>query len=95
MKKFILSVILLVTLSSFSDTTYVVKGVCINTELEAKILSSYCDGFSKGYKDGYCYNQFGCIEPIPPLCPIKGINEENSYKGGYNRGFILGRKQQN
>ena len=75
-----------------NDTTYVVQGVCINTELEKEMLSSYCDGFEDGFEDGYCYQVVGCIPPIPPTCPIAGINEENNYKGGYKRGFVRGRK---
>ncbi len=51
--------------------------------------SDYCDGFQSGYKAGYCYRQFGCIPPIPPICPIPRIGE-NSFQDGYNRGFTAG-----
>lgn len=87
--------ILIIAATSFmlsSDTTYVVKGVCINTELEKQMLSSYCEGFKDGFEDGYCYQVVGCIPPIPPTCPIAGVNEEKNYKGGYKRGFVTGRK---
>ena len=47
----------------------------------------FCDGFEAGYKAGWCYEIFGCIEPITPLCPMPEINE-TSYKDGYNRGFL-------
>ena len=56
--------------------------------------SNYCEGFKSGYKDGYCYKKVGCISPIPPICPVPKINEENTYKGGYQRGFRLGLKHQ-
>ena len=51
--------------------------------------SSFCAGYQDGYRAGYCYNKFGCIEPIPPICPIPNIGE-SSYSDGYNRGFLVG-----
>ena len=59
----------------------------------------YCDGWDDGYKAGYCYdveqeqpNPF-CLEPIPPLCPLPGLNE-STYEHGYNRGFLHGIEDQ-
>lgn len=50
----------------------------------------YCDGWEDGYAEGYCYNEdYGCLAPIAPLCPIPKINR-NQYKDGYNRGFKQG-----
>lgn len=54
---------------------------------------SYCDCFPSGWEDGYCYDDYGCIAPIAPICPIPSINEENTCKGGYSRGFVMGRKK--
>lgn len=55
------------------------------------VTTNYCRGFSDGYKEGYCYDRFGCIAPIPPVCPILEIGEsQDSYKDGYNRGFKTG-----
>jgi len=53
--------------------------------------SAFCDGFEDGFKQGYCYksNQFSCIPPITPLCPLPRIGED-SYNDGYNRGFLIG-----
>ena len=51
--------------------------------------SSFCAGFSQGYKEGYCHGKWSCIAPIPPICPIPKIGEDN-YTGGYNRGFLMG-----
>ena len=50
----------------------------------------YCDGFEGGYKDGYCYNDNRCITPIAPLCPLRSVYEDDTYKAGYQRGFKLG-----
>ncbi len=93
MKKIVFILVLFFTLSSIaaSDTVYSVKGVVIDTKVE----NTYCKGFKEGYEDGYCYKDFSCIPPIAPLCPIKGINEENNYKGGYQRGFKIGLEMQN
>jgi hypothetical protein len=53
--------------------------------------SDYSRGFQNGYKEGYCYNDFGCIAPIPPITPIPLIGESNdNYQDGYNRGFKRG-----
>ncbi len=51
--------------------------------------NAFCDGWENGYKAGYCYRKFACIEPIVPICPIPRIGE-NSYQDGYNRGFLSG-----
>jgi tetratricopeptide (TPR) repeat protein len=53
--------------------------------------SNYDKGFQYGYKEGFCYNDFGCIPPIPPVTPIPLIGESSeNYKDGYNRGFKKG-----
>lgn len=55
----------------------------------------YCQGFEDGYRYGYCYDAETeqpdpfCVEPIPPICPIPGINE-NGYRDGWARGFNQG-----
>jgi hypothetical protein len=51
----------------------------------------YSRGFQNGYKEGYCYGDFGCISPISPITPIPLIGESNdNYQDGYNRGFKRG-----
>lgn len=61
--------------------------------------SPFCEGFEDGYEYGYCYDLKTeqpdpfCIEPIPPLCPLPGLNE-NTYEGGYARGFLRGIRDQ-
>lgn len=53
--------------------------------------NDYDKGFQNGYQEGYCYNDFGCIAPIPPITPIPLIGESNdNYQDGYNRGFKRG-----
>ena len=53
--------------------------------------NDYDRGFQSGYKEGYCYNDFGCIAPIPPITPIPLIGESSdNYRDGYNRGFKMG-----
>lgn len=54
--------------------------------------SNFSNGFSDGYKKGYCQNQgIGCLAPISPISPIPNVNENlNSYQDGYNRGFEVG-----
>ncbi len=48
-------------------------------------------GFKVGYKEGYCYNDYGCITPIIPITPIRNIGEDyDNYTHGYNRGFKMG-----
>ena len=54
--------------------------------------SSFCNGFKKGYKAGYCYDDaYGCVTPVFPPCPVPNIGN-NSYQGGYNQGFVAGQK---
>lgn len=55
--------------------------------------SDYCDCFPNGWEDGYCYEDFGCIAPIAPVCPIPTVSESNTCQGGYNKGFVMGRRK--
>jgi hypothetical protein len=60
------------------------------------VMSQFCRGFNDGYKEGYCYDRYGCISPIPPICPMLEIGErQDSYKDGYNRGFKTALKNRN
>jgi len=54
--------------------------------------SNYSNGFSDGYKKGFCQSKgINCISPIPPIAPIPTTNENGtSYQDGYNRGFEMG-----
>lgn len=55
---------------------------------------SYNDGYEAGYKEGYCFNDFGCISPIPPVAPVPYVGQD-TYKDGYNRGFKDGSAAKN
>lgn len=63
--------------------------------------SSFNKGFKKGYVDGYMYaafenNDLNVIKPIPPIPPLPSIYESiNSWKNGYDRGYITGYKSYN
>tara|TARA_Y100000813_G_scaffold161689_1_gene122209 strand:+ start:114 stop:1016 length:903 start_codon:yes stop_codon:yes gene_type:complete len=53
---------------------------------------TFSDGWQEGYKKGYCDNDIGCIEPIPPISPVMPINSSGltDYQFGYNEGFKAG-----
>jgi hypothetical protein len=51
----------------------------------------YCDGWRKGYEDGWCFRDVNCMKPVTPVCPIPEINL-NTYQDAYNRGFVKGKK---
>lgn len=51
--------------------------------------TGFCAGYQDGYVEGYCYEQFGCLRPLAPLCPLARLGE-TTYQDGYNRGFIAG-----
>lgn len=58
--------------------------------------TSYYNGFNQGYQSGYCYQDYGCVSPIPPVPPVPSVGEShNSYQDGYNRGFQMGRDDKN
>lgn len=59
-----------------------------NVTIRYQLEKNYCDGFSDGYKAGWCYKRPNCVTPVIPACPAKKVNEY-TYKDGYNRGFAL------
>ena len=62
---------------------------------EITIYSDFCEGFEDGFCEGFknVRGQFA-ICPIAPICPIPPI-DQNTYRGGYNMGFITGRRKAN
>jgi hypothetical protein len=80
---FIISVVVMVVLTS---SVYVVY---LDTQNK-----TYCQGWEKGYVEGWCYKDLNCISPIVPICPIPDPNF-NTYDYGVNDGFIEGRKKRN
>jgi hypothetical protein len=63
----------------------------VNTEVTYK--SDFCKGWEEGYCEGWkdVKGQYA-ICPITPICPIPEIGQD-TFKGGYNRGFKAGRKK--
>lgn len=57
--------------------------------LNAFAYGEFCDGFEHGYKQGACYGKSMCMAPMTPMCPMARMGED-SYQGGYNRGFLQG-----
>jgi hypothetical protein len=51
--------------------------------------SDFSKGWDEGYREGYCYNKYGCVSPVPPVSSVPAPGQDN-YKGGYNAGFIKG-----
>lgn len=54
------------------------------------LSQNYNSGYSEGYKKGYCFEDFGCIAPIPPIAPIPTVGFD-TYQDGYNKGFSDGK----
>ena len=58
--------------------------------------SNFKRGFDNGFKNGYCFDDYGCIAPYPPIVPILSYSESyDNYNQGYNRGFSMGQIQKN
>lgn len=55
--------------------------------------SQFCEGFYEGVRAGICYNKTFCNPSIPSLCPIPHIGQD-SWRDGYNRGFLVGLSRQ-
>ena len=73
------------------------KNLLFFVALLASVVSysqgNYAVGFKVGYKEGYCYGEYNCLTPSIPLTPLLKIGESyDSYKDGYNRGFIMGQE---
>jgi hypothetical protein len=51
----------------------------------------FCQGYSAGYRAGWCYQQLNCQPPrFPPPCPLPTVADEMTYEGGYESGFADG-----
>ena len=56
--------------------------ILLFTSLAVSFNGSFCEGWKAGYKKGYCYDRYGCIAPITPICPIPYIGR-NGYQDGF------------
>jgi tetratricopeptide (TPR) repeat protein len=79
---------------------FILTLLCSSLTLKAQDVSGvnqYSDGFSKGYKKGYCFGMEPgtCIAPVPPIPPVpSGLESPDSYQDGYNEGFSQGLAEQ-
>lgn len=87
-KLFIISAIALSVALSYSFVKPIETIITIE-----KSYSDYSDGWEDGYCEGYKYvkGQY-TICPIAPIAPVARVGE-NTYKGGYNRGFVAGKNK--
>jgi hypothetical protein len=53
------------------------------------MADTFCNGWEKGYIDGYCYKRANCSEPLVPVCSPTSSGK-NTYKDGYDLGFPAG-----
>lgn len=87
MKKFLLCILIAITFTVVANpSSSFPEDPPVQTE------SAFCEGWESGFVAGYCYNVYGCVEPLVPLCPLPRVNE-SSYQDGYNRGFLAGREK--
>lgn len=69
----------------------ILAGILIFFLIAMKIEKTYCNGWQKGYVEGWCYKDQNCIVPVIPICPISDPNF-NSFEYGRKDGFIKGQK---
>jgi hypothetical protein len=61
-----------------------------STKIEISLTSDFCNGWEDGYCEGWRdLKGQNTICPITPICPLQELGQ-NSYRGGYNRGFKEG-----
>ncbi len=88
MKKVFINVSILIgfiTLTAFTTSNFKSSNL---TEITSN--SDFCDGWEDGYCEGW-KDVKGSLSlcPLTPLCPLPAIGQD-TYKGGYNRGFKAG-----
>ena len=72
------------TVSSTSDSHF------DSPKNEITLASDFCDGWEDGYCEGWKdVKAQHAICPITPICPIPEVGQD-TYRGGYNRGFKAG-----
>lgn len=81
----------LFTLLVFVSMLFTINAFTKQTDsFDSQNYTDYCNGWEKGYKEGYCYQVDNCVAPSPPVCPTPLVNQD-SYQDGYNRGFVKGK----
>jgi hypothetical protein len=79
-------------ISAFAVLTAFTTSNTNSTKTEITLANDFCEGWEDGYCEGWkdVKGQYA-ICPITPICPIPEIGQD-TYKGGYNRGFKAGSK---
>ena len=54
----------------------------------------YSQGYETGFKEGFCFEDVGCVSPVPPVAPVPTAGYD-SYQDGYNKGFGDGKAAKN
>lgn len=86
----ILALILVLHTANLDSSNRVVQGV----EIIEGSYDTWKSGYKSGWVDGYCFDQESnhCNSPYPPASPAKPPQDNDTYKDGYSRGFVAGRK---
>ena len=84
------SIFLLAIITQFLIITAFTASSQDNTEIVC--VEDFCDGWEDGYCEGWkdVKGQLALC-PVAPICPVPDIGQ-NTYRGGYNKGFKAGRK---
>jgi hypothetical protein len=84
----------IIIISSIFSVIAVLVAFTTSNSTIVKAEVTYKSDFCEGWEDGYCEGwkdvkgQYA-ICPVTPICPIPEVGQ-NTYKGGYNRGFKAG-----
>jgi len=85
----IISAFAVITAFTTSNTASTTSNTA-STKTNIALASDFCDGWEDGFCEGWrdVRGQL-TLCPITPICPLPEIGQD-SYRGGYNRGFKAG-----
>ena len=77
-------------ISAFAVSTAFTVSNTSPTKTTANCASNFCEGWEDGYCEGWkdVKGQLAFC-PLTPLCPLPELGQD-TYRGGYNRGFKAG-----
>ena len=77
-------------ISAFAVLTAFTTSNTNPTKTEVTLASDFCEGWEDGYCEGWkdVKGQMALC-PLTPLCPLPELGQD-TYRGGYNRGFKAG-----
>ena len=52
--------------------------------------SSFCEGYKRGYIQGYMRAHNTNLKPLTPLCPLKPLKGFGDPKDDYEFGYLMG-----